>query len=119
MASHQQHCTPCEGGAPALSAVEAEHFAAMVPGWTIQDQTRRLVRPFKFPDFASSLEFVNAIGMIAEAEGHHPDICFGWGYVTVSLYTHAISGLHKNDFLIAEKINNISFVPITDTGALS
>ena len=44
---------------------------------------------------------------IAEAEGHHPDVTFGWGYATVSLYTHKIKGLHENDFIIAAKIDRI------------
>jgi pterin-4a-carbinolamine dehydratase len=42
-----------------------------------------------------------------EAEGHHPDFSFGWGYVTVSLSTKKIKGLHENDFIMASKIDRV------------
>jgi 4a-hydroxytetrahydrobiopterin dehydratase len=45
---------------------------------------------------------------LAEEEGHHPDITFGWGYATVSLYTHKIKGLHENDFIMAAKLDQIA-----------
>ena len=55
-----------------------------------------------------ALEFVDQIGALAEAEGHHPDIRFGWGYCTVELYTHKIKGLHQNDFIMAAKIDELA-----------
>ena len=47
-------------------------------------------------------------GELAEAEGHHPDILFGWGYATVSLQTKKIKGLHENDFIMAAKLDGLS-----------
>ncbi len=46
-------------------------------------------------------------GELAEAEGHHPDISFGWGHATVSLQTKKIKGLHENDFILAAKIDRL------------
>ena len=107
MEFQQQQCTPCRGGIPPLTADEAWRFATQVPDWLVQDQATRLVRAFIFPDYAQALALVTAISAVAEAEGHHPDICFGWGYVTVSLHTHAIDGLHENDFLLATKFDRL------------
>ena len=45
---------------------------------------------------------------LAEVEGNHPDVCFGWGYATVSLQTKKIKGLHENDFIMAAKIDRIA-----------
>lgn len=104
---HQRHCTPCRGGIPPLTEREAGRFAALVPDWQMQERATRLVRRFAVPDYAQALAFVTALSAIAETEGHHPDICFGWGYVTVSLQTHAIGGLHENDFLLAAKFDRL------------
>ncbi|MBT5677107.1 MAG: 4a-hydroxytetrahydrobiopterin dehydratase, partial [Rhodospirillaceae bacterium] len=67
-----------------------------------------LSRKFELGDFVAALDLVNKIGELAESEGHHPDISFGWGYCNVLLYTHKISGLHQNDFIMAAKINELS-----------
>ena len=50
---------------------------------------------------------VQRVADLAEAEGHHPDVCFGWGYATVSLQTKKIKGLHENDFIMASKIDRL------------
>ena len=57
--------------------------------------------PNRRPSFA--LAFVNAIGQIAEQEGHHPDISLSWGKVIVKIYTHKIKGLTESDFILAAK----------------
>ena len=64
-----------------------------------------LNKNFKFDNFLQSQEFVNKVGEIAEQEGHHPDIWFGWGYAKISITTHAIEGLSENDFILAAKID--------------
>lgn len=68
-------------------------------------ENHHIVREWKFSDFTLALKAVDAIGAIAETEGHHPDIRFGWGYLEVTLYTHAIDGLFRNDFVMAAKID--------------
>lgn len=99
-----QKCVPCEGGIPKYTHDEIAALSPQAPQWRIVDD-HHIVREWKFPDFASALAAVNAIGAIAEREGHHPDIKFGWGYLEVTSYTHAIGGLHKNDFILAAKID--------------
>jgi 4a-hydroxytetrahydrobiopterin dehydratase len=71
------------------------------------DDTRRIERNFRFKNFREALSFVQEVGELAEAEGHHPNISFGWGNATVSLQTKKIKGLHENDFIMASKIDRI------------
>ncbi|MDO8482937.1 MAG: 4a-hydroxytetrahydrobiopterin dehydratase [bacterium] len=97
-------CKPCELGVGKLSSSDVEAFMTRVPKWSIKDN-HEISRRFKFKNFAEALTFVNKVGAIAESEGHHPDIEFGWGYVKITLSTHAIGGLSENDFILAAKIN--------------
>jgi 4a-hydroxytetrahydrobiopterin dehydratase len=78
-----------------------------VPGWTLSDAGDRLNRKVTFDDFVTALDFVNKVGALAEEEGHHPDISFGWGYADITVFTHKIQGLHENDFILAAKINGL------------
>jgi 4a-hydroxytetrahydrobiopterin dehydratase len=83
---------------------------AQVPGWAVRerDGVRRLERVFRFPDFAAALAFTERVGALAEAEGHHPALLTEWGQVTVSWWTHAIHGLHRNDFVMAAKTDRLA-----------
>jgi 4a-hydroxytetrahydrobiopterin dehydratase len=101
-------CTPCRGGVPPLERAEAERYLEEAPGWALQDGGTRIERRYKLKNFKEALDLVNRIGALAEEEGHHPDITFGWGHVTVSLHTHKIKGLHENDFIMAAKINRLA-----------
>src|SRR5258706_9918581 len=96
----QKKCVSCEGGVAMLTPGEAKTMLKEVPGWMISTDGKILKRHFKFDDFAQALDFTNKIGAIAESEGHHPDLKVGWGYVEVELWTHAIGGLHENDFIV-------------------
>ena len=100
-------CTPCKGGIPPLMEGEAQSFQAHVPKWELGDEARRIERTFRFKNFGEALAFVQQVGELAEAEGHHPDISFGRGYAKVSLQTKKIKGLHENDFIMAAKIDRL------------
>ena len=100
-------CVPCKGGVPALLIREAEELLTQTPGWELKDDAHHLYNRFEFDNFLESLSFVNKVGQLAEAEGHHPDIEFGWGYAGIKIYTHKINGLHENDFILAAKINEL------------
>ena len=104
----QKTCTPCRGGVPPLTREAADGYLSQTPGWELLEEAHLLSRKFKFADFRQSLSFVDKVSRLAEEEGHHPDICFGWGYAAVSLQTHKIKGLHENDFIMAAKINLIA-----------
>jgi 4a-hydroxytetrahydrobiopterin dehydratase len=105
MSLASKQCIPCRGGMPPLNRDEAEAYLKEVPGWELSEDATRIQRNFKFKDFVTALAFVNRVADLAETEGHHPDISFGWGYCNVTLYTHKIRGLHENDFIMAAKIN--------------
>lgn len=101
-------CVPCQGGIPPLERGDAEKFLEETPDWTLADNADRIERKFSFADFAQAMAFAVKIGELAESEGHHPDLGVGWGYCTVMLYTHKISGLHENDFIMAAKIDALA-----------
>lgn len=104
----QKACTPCRGGIPPLDPEAAGRYLDETPGWSLLDDGRRIERSFRFSNFRQALDFVQRVGALAEEEGHHPDIAFGWGHATVSLQTKKIKGLHENDFIMAVKINAIA-----------
>lgn len=107
MSLSQKTCTPCRGGVPALTPGEAEALLPQAYDWQLLENATRLERRFTFKTFGAALAFVNRVGDLAEAEGHHPDITFGWGYAHVLFYTHKINGLHENDFIMAAKVNEL------------
>jgi 4a-hydroxytetrahydrobiopterin dehydratase len=101
-------CVPCRGGIPALTRQEAETLLLQAPEWALADEAQRIERTFRFKNFREALVFAQKVGELAEAEGHHPDVGFGWGYATVSLHTKKIKGLHENDFIMAVKIDRLT-----------
>ena len=103
----EKTCTPCRGGIPPLTRDEAQRLQAQAPNWELADDAHRIERTFRFRNFQESFAFVQKVGELAETEGHHPDISFGWGYATISLSTKKIKGLHENDFIMATKIDRM------------
>ena len=102
----QKHCVPCKGGTPALKGEALKPYAEQVPQWNVVHE-HQLERVFKLKDFVTALAFVNRIGDIAEAEGHHPDLELGWGRVGVKIYTHKVDGLTESDFVLAAKADKL------------
>ncbi len=104
-------CVPCEGGIPSFDTKEIHKYLKKVDGWDVKADDNKiyyLIKEFKFKNFQESQNFVNKVGHIAETEGHHPDIWFGWGYAKIKIFTHAIKGLHESDFVLAAKVDRIS-----------
>ena len=102
-------CEACRKDSPLATQEEADLWQKQVPHWSLVDREgiRRLERVFKFPDFREAVAFTNKVAEIAEAEGHHPAILTEWGKVTVTWWTHKIRGLHRNDFIMAAKTDNL------------
>ena len=103
-------CKPCEGGVLPFDITEIHKYQKKVDGWNIvqnKDKIYTLEKKFIFKNFLESQNFINNVGKIAEEEGHHPDITFGWGYAKINIMTHAIEGLSENDFILAAKIDKI------------
>jgi len=97
-------CVPCRGGVPALTGDQITPLRSQLDGWSVVDE-HHLEKEFTFPDFVTALAFINRIGQVAEAEGHHPDISLTWGKVGVRIFTHKIDGLTESDFILAAKID--------------
>jgi 4a-hydroxytetrahydrobiopterin dehydratase len=96
-------CVPCRGGVPPLQGEDlARLHRQLGSGWQVIEG-HHLEKEFSFPDFRQALDFTNRLGEVAETEGHHPDICLGWGRVKVSIWTHKIDGLTESDFILAAK----------------
>jgi 4a-hydroxytetrahydrobiopterin dehydratase len=105
----QFQCIPCRGGEPTLTADEIAGLKPEAPDWDIveKDGILRLERVFKFKNFLQALAFTNRVGELAEAQGHHPALLTEWGRVTVTWWTHKIKGLHRNDFIMAAKTDEL------------
>ena len=109
---YKKKCIPCRGGVPPFDITEIHKYLKKVNGWDVKknkDEIYFLEKNFIFKNFFESQKFVNEVGNIAEAERHHPDIIFGWGYAKIQIFTHKIKGLVESDFILAAKINQIKF----------
>jgi 4a-hydroxytetrahydrobiopterin dehydratase len=105
-----KRCVPCEGGEPALDDETARKMLSQVLGWQLRSepgQPPRIARHLRFDDFLSAMAFVDKMAALAEEQGHHPDFCVHYSQVDVTLWTHAVSGLSENDFILASKIDAI------------
>jgi 4a-hydroxytetrahydrobiopterin dehydratase len=102
-----EKCVPCRGGVPALKGDELRELQDQLGGaWRVVDE-HHLEKEYEFPDFAQALAFTNAVGAIAEEQGHHPDIYLAWGKVRVTIWTHKVDGLTRSDFVLAAKIDRV------------
>jgi 4a-hydroxytetrahydrobiopterin dehydratase len=106
-------CVACRAGEAALTDAEIEDLQFHVHDWQVKEVNgiKRLEKIFKFKNFAQALEFTNKVGEIAEEEDHHPMIITEYGRVTIDWWTHKIGGLHKNDFIMAAKTDEL-FEPV-------
>ena len=101
----QQPCEASRSDAPPVSEQEIKTLQREIPEWQLieRDGIRQLKRVFVFRNFKQALAFTNQVGDLAEQAGHHPALLTEWGKVTVFWWTHAINGLHKNDFILAAR----------------
>jgi 4a-hydroxytetrahydrobiopterin dehydratase len=103
----RRQCVPCRGGVPPLSAERVAALRLQISdGWKVVDG-HHLLREVKRRNFRESLNLANSIGEIAESQRHHPDLLVSWGKLTITLFTHAIDGLHENDFILAARIDEL------------
>ena len=111
MKLYEKKCVPCRGDIPPFTRKQIDEYLKYLNDWKVQINEKKafyLSRVYKFSDFEKSLGFINKVSIIAEEEGHHPDLKFGWGYAEVNIFTHAINGLSLSDFILASKIDMIS-----------
>lgn len=105
----EMRCEACRRGAPTVTAEEMRELLPQIRHWQVEDAdgVSQLVRVFQFPDFEEALAFTVRVGGIAEEQGHHPTLLTEWGKVTVRWWTHKIGGLHRNDFIMASKTDEV------------
>ena len=106
MFKHEK-CVPCQGGIPPLNAEQIRKYQKLIStDWSV-DNSAKLIKEFKFERYERAINFSNLVANLAEDEGHHPYIHINFKTVKIILFTHKISGLHENDFLMAKKIDNL------------
>jgi len=105
----EERCVACRADAPIVTEEEIREFQSATSAWAMieEDSIPKLDRLFKFSNFGQALQFTDAVGEMAEAEGHHPRIVTEWGRVRVTWWTHKIRNLHRNDFIMAAKTNQV------------
>jgi len=101
-----RECVPCRGGVPPLTQEEITPLLRQLNGWEVIEQ-HHLKKNYRFGNFREAQQFVNRVGDLAEEQGHHPDICFGWGNAEIKIWTHKINGLTESDFVLAAKIDQL------------
>ncbi len=77
-----------------------------LPDWSIE--SGMLARRYATDGWPTTLMLVNAIGFLAEAADHHPDLHVSWGGVTVRFNTHTAGGVSEKDFEIARKVDEVA-----------
>ena len=102
-------CEPCRADSPRVEAAQVPDLLQQLPGWQVENRygIEQLEKTFSFKNFRQALDFTNAVGELAEAEEHHPALLTEWGRVTVTWWTHSIKGLHRNDFIMAARTEQI------------
>jgi len=105
----EEKCVACRADAPVVTEEEIRELRPQISEWVMieEDSIPKLDRLFKFPNFLTALQFTDAVGKIAEKEGHHPRIVTEWGRVRVTWWTHKIRNLHRNDFVMAAKTDGV------------
>ena len=100
-------CEPCRGGVPPLSQTQITPLEEQLDSdWEVVD-LHHLSRIYRFPNFRLALDYVNAVGEMAEELNHHPDLELAWGRVKVEIWTHKIKGLHEADFVFAARCESL------------
>ena len=108
-----RRCVPCRKGALPLGGDVVRTNMQALPDWALSADGRSIARRKKFADFDTAFASVRAVAELARLEDHHPDIAVGWGYAAFTLTTHAVGGLHENDFIVAAGIDEILASGIT------
>lgn len=99
-------CEACRSDTPPMQREEINELSPQIPDWEVVED-HHLRRTFKFKNFREALDFVNRVGELAEEQGHHPELHFGWGHVELEIWTHKIDGLTQSDFVFAAKVDRL------------
>ncbi len=108
MELYKEECKFIDKNEVCLNISEINFLLSMLDGWVLVNKKGCLEKKYNFLDFDNAFKFVEKISKISQNQNHHPDIFFGWGYVKVNIFSHDLKGLHRNDFIVASKIDKIS-----------
>jgi len=105
----KEKCVACRADSPRVTEQEIAELKPQIPDWKMatRDGEDRLERTYKFKDFAQALHFTDEVGALAEQQDHHPTLLTEYGKTTVTWWTHKIKGLHRNDFIMAAKSDEL------------
>jgi thiol peroxidase len=102
----ERTCAPCEGKVAALTGEEIEKRLKAATGWKLVG-TEAIRKHFTFKSFGDAEWFIRTVAVVAEEEGHHPGMDWRYNRVDVTLTTHAVRGLSRNDFIMARLVDEI------------
>jgi 4a-hydroxytetrahydrobiopterin dehydratase len=100
----EKKCVPCTGEVPALAPEQIARLNSQLAGWQVIDN-KRIIKSFALKDFKAAMQLADKIAVIADEEGHHPDLTVRFGSLQVELWTHKINALTESDFILADKID--------------
>lgn len=105
----QEKCVACRADAPHVTDDDIAELHPQVPEWELvnEEGIRKIQRTFRFRDFVQAVRFTGAVAEVAEEEAHHPRLVTEWGRVTVTWWTHKIRDLHRNDFIMSAKTDDL------------
>ena len=105
----EESCEACRGISAGVTETELVSLLKELPHWHLEERNgeKQLERSFKFKNFVQAMAFSNDLAELAESENHHPAILTEWGKVTVTWWTHKIGGLHRNDFVMAARTDQL------------
>lgn len=105
----EETCQACRADAPKVETAEYPSLLEQLPDWSVEvvEGESQLCKSYRFKNFVGALAFTNQVGELAEQYNHHPALLTEWGKVEVRWWTHKIGGLHKNDFILAAKTEQL------------
>lgn len=102
------HCEACNGLVDRIEKLQIDEWMALInEGWQLDSSGSTISRSFKMKNFAKVMFLVNAVAHMADREGHHPDVSFGYNTLTIAYTTHEAKGLTRNDFICAKKVDGL------------
>lgn len=109
----KERCVACRPGSPQVSDAEAKDLLKQLPDWKVVEceGVKQLERTYRFSDFAQPTALAVRIAQRADQQDHHPKLAIEWGKLTVTWWTHAIKGLHRNDFIMAAQADELCAAP--------
>ena len=104
----RRRCEVCTPGTPRLSRDEARTTGADLEavGWRIGETS--IERVFELRSFNAAFGLATRVALLAESQGHQPDLEIGWARLVVRFTTHAIGGLSSNDLVMAAKVERMA-----------